>query len=72
MKDIIIEILCWIIGFFTIFLLFYGIGSKIKYCNDNPNSDECKVQEQEQTNNNDGGIKCGWVFGSGFRCGVGF
>lgn len=72
MKEKITEILAGICIVFLVVLLFWMIFSNIKDCIDNPNLDKCKVEEQEQTSNDDGGIKCGWVFGSGFRCGVGF
>lgn len=53
-----------------IILLVVGFVKKNEYCNDNPNDETCKPVET--TNNNSGGIKCGWVFGQGFRCGMGF
>lgn len=58
------------IGLFVIVL--YGVYNHTKYCEINPNEETCKPRETTSPNNNNGGIRCGWVFGHGFKCGIGF
>ena len=53
-----------------IVLLVVGFVKNAEYCEENPNDQSCKPYET--TNNSDSGIKCGWVFGVGYRCGMGF
>lgn len=52
----------------VIFLIILGIYSSLNQ-NENINLDNNQTGEK---NNSERKIKCGWLFGSGFKCGIGF
>lgn len=54
---------------YTLVVIFLMILVTYLLCNQNENINLDNNQTGEKNNSE---IKCGWLFGSGFKCGIGF
>lgn len=69
-EDVVCKIFAMIVILLFIFMGF-AMYKQVKYCDNNPSDKKCNYNK-ETTSNNNNGIKCGYVFGHGYKCGVGF
>lgn len=56
---------------YTLLAIFLIILIMCLLCNQNENINLDNNQTGEK-NNSESKIKCGWIYGSGFKCGIGF